>query len=70
MPSPFQNEMKMVPWVPNAMFYPKVHEFLEKIDFPLVIQNGTNVLEILQGKFPQKWPNKFKKTWKKIPWST
>ena len=53
-PSVFPNDLKMVPWVPNAMFYPKVQEVLDKNDFPLVIQNGTIVLEIVSEKYSPK----------------
>jgi hypothetical protein len=53
--------MKMVPWVPNAMLYPKVQELLEKNDFPLVIQNGTKVLEIVWEKYSSKCLKKFQK---------
>jgi len=65
MPSPFQNDLKMVPYVPNDMLYLKVQELLEKNDFPLVIQNGTNALEILRGKYSPKCLKQFPKTLKK-----
>jgi hypothetical protein len=64
-PSVFPNDLKMVPWVPNAVFYPKVQEFSPKNDFPLVIQNGTNVLEIVREKYSPKCLKNFKKFWKK-----